>query len=111
MDALVSLLSFFVPGVLHTKVLGGFVSSNSDRIERALRHGPLPSRFLAIFQRFSEDRLSFIMYVANEKSLVHPQSQPREFVSRKLSRKLLAQGREAVSINYWLHHRGYKKPC
>lgn len=104
----------FFPGVPHIKALGDFLLVIlTDLIE----HEALPPylKIPGYFSRFTEDRLcryvSLYHESSEQKSLVRPQSPSTELMSRKLSLKLLAQERQAVSISYSLHHRGQEKPC
>lgn len=106
----------FFPGVLHIKALGEFfLVILTDLIQ----HEALPPylKTLGYFSRFTEDRLCSYVSLYREcecseqKSLVHPQSLYTELMSRKLSLKLLARERQAVSISYSLHHGGQAKPC
>lgn len=66
------LLCSSFPGVLHIKALGDFfLVILTELIEHEAR--PPYLKFLAIFQRFTEDR-SLYHECSEQKSLVHPQS-------------------------------------
>lgn len=100
MDVLVFL--FFL--VLHTEVLGHFF----PEILKTLRE------FLPISQRLTEDRLgshTALYHEGCERNTRCILNTLRVKSPGNFSLELLAQGREAVSIDYSLHHRGEEKPC
>lgn len=110
MDALVFL--FFL-GVLHIKALGDFfLVILTDLIEHEA--WPPDLEILGCFSRFTEDGLCSYVSLhgeGGEQKKSGASSKPAHPVmSRKLSLKLLAQERQAVSISYSLHRGGQEKP-